>query len=691
MTLFQVVGTVVMLATFTAAANPSINGLGRSGMIFKENSAQTDEFQAKTIDQSLWENTFDGWEGRAPGAHSTDNVEFASGELRLHTKYEPNYDYPTDVEDCQCTYQDYTTSVLKSKFTVIKGAFIQVKAKIPAANVLSNIFLQGENSEISIIEAAGASDTNSSSKFYSNSGAYCFTDTATTESSKQANLFDGVDLTADFNNFGFHWTYDDEFVYYLNGEEFNRVSATACNNEPHNLVFATEVVSAIGLPNKQGLADAGGATFAIKFVRSWIQDVPVITTPSPYLDETGCTSVPLTRFRKEENYKWKGFQKPTKVDDVETCAKLCLEEGLTPDGTQPACKSFEFKKKPPSCKTRSFTKYELDAGARQKSDKWDLYHLEEQMCKFIDTSGCASDHVDRFQVLEGKKYADDEPFANHFVDDAEACALKCAEMGFESDDKTPICNSFEYNGKSGECNTHKPATTGREIVSLKSTNLYNRTTFSCEVEDPTNCESEPIDRFAVTDNTKWKGFKDPTAMDSLEACAKWCVDQGLNAAGQPACLSFEFHKNKKKCALHTFSSGKSKTTAKWAIYKRTELLCNTSNVERANEKDSENPKFDGATDGDQTNDAAAETDAAAEESKQEKTRGKTNKQEKKGEKANKQGKSTLEQDLSTATSKSSDGATLMYAVFGAVLVAGVAAVVQKGRGIQRKHGYVVVE
>jgi len=530
----------------------------------------SDEFpNDSSLNDTMWAPSFDGWDGRAPGAHSVSNVRRADGNLILDAKYEPGYSFPSESTDCNCEYQDFTTSVVKSKFTLEKGSYIEFKAKTAAGSILSSVFLQGANSEIGILESVGESVANMGSGRSTKSSAYCFTDTTTTETTTKDYVFP-ADLSMNFNVFGLHWSLDGKFTFYKNGDQFDQFDMTVCNDEPHHVVIATETMAEAGLPT-----DALDESFELKYVRVWKElDVgpPPCTLKREEQFSAVYTNTRMSREAPDLGY-WSLFDQPyPKTVTPELCMKLCI---ATPD-----CVTIEWKPAKGTCVPGYMA---VSSETTIPNNNWVVYS-RTTICDddLVDYSGCTTPAVDRFVGYTGKKTKGYSPPI--YQNSLENCSQACVDAGLDAAG-IPICGGFDFMSRKALCIFRaglpvKGDIDSGNIKDVERWDFYDRVELLCS-SDLTGCTTPALDRFSFDAGTKVQGFETGGVASTAQECAELCVAEPLTSDGLgPSCTGFEYHASKQKCVFRDGSSvvGKvlTKSSSGWDWYDRTTLMCPTS-------------------------------------------------------------------------------------------------------------------
>lgn len=403
----------------------------------------SDEFSGSTVDTSKWTKSFPGWSGRAPGANSAANVVANGDHLSLLGNYEPGYSFPENDESCSCSYEEYTTAVLMSTFTVFEGRF-EIRAKVAPSSFLSSFWLQGSSSEIGVFEAVGNSTVNASSAHYMDTTNHCFNSTALQSSSVETHsLGDQVDISAGYHVYGIEWGAD-TITYYLDGNAIQSITSTSCNSEPHHLILSLETVVDKGLPNVASLASGGASEFAVDYVRAWtFQPAPTAApTETPtcemeahlQFEATGPTAL-MKMKRPQPARRVYDIGVKSVVANINACALLCVEEGS-------GCHAIEYRADKGLCMLKNtFPTQRL----RKPNAKWSLWPRELYCTApaWTDPTGCTSEPITRFQQVAGTKIGGTPPESVPAAS-ATDCATVCVQEGLG-------CLLFTYNTVFNRC------------------------------------------------------------------------------------------------------------------------------------------------------------------------------------------------------------------------------------------------
>lgn len=287
-------------------------------------------YYAAAVTAARWDTQWDLWAGRAPAAFEADNVKVTgSGIVSLELRVAPDdYNFPGGAQNCNCTYESFTTGLLRSDKTVSPGSYIEVhtncaqrekhrpkpphawftkrsarlssrspnlsiyfylvktRFKVAEISAISSIWLQSETAEISV-EIQGASSTNSSrssvlmaSTHFWNSGGSSENVTSVSFEVKSTSSF-----PLEYRVLGVDWS-SDTVDFYLDGSLIGNLDTSSFNLEkPAHLMFSLETDPNAGLPNVNDLP----ASFKIDYVRVWRKGDGV-STLAPTTTTSGSTT-----------------------------------------------------------------------------------------------------------------------------------------------------------------------------------------------------------------------------------------------------------------------------------------------------------------------------------------------------------------------------------------------------------------
>ncbi|QDS98479.1 family 16 glycosylhydrolase [Adhaeretor mobilis] len=123
------------------------------------NGSVSDEFAGTQLDTSKWHiqgtngHYYSNWRGLAPSAFSTDNVRVEGGNLKLETRWDPNFPY-SGVDPNGNPYEKFTTAAVIGKRQFHHG-YMEIRAKAADASVSSAFWMLGNESELDVFEHLG--------------------------------------------------------------------------------------------------------------------------------------------------------------------------------------------------------------------------------------------------------------------------------------------------------------------------------------------------------------------------------------------------------------------------------------------------------------------------------------------------------------------------------------------------------
>lgn len=405
----------------------------------------SDEFE-NGFNWTKWKKAFPQWYGRAPGAFSGGNGRVRQGEARLTTKYEPDYSYPEPSDGCACTYQDFTTSLIMSKFTVQGGRF-EIRAKAPAQSLLSSFWLQGATSEIAVMETVGASASNTSSDHYMDTAIHCFDESAT-QSSDVVTHDLGSNSTLDYHVYGIVWL-DGQITYYMDDTVLRTVSAPSCSEEPMSIIFTLETIVEAGLPDTSSYP-ANGAHFFVDYIRSWQFESEQDRTCTMYAPaQFGSRWVTKMMKRPSSNRQLYDLGSRSLEDSIEDCATRCVNHGFD-------CLGFEYRASNGLCRMKnSFP----NSSSYKNNNNFELWG-RDSLCQAGEVSDC-------FTHYTNTRYSGSPDVTALSITPA-ACMAQCIS--------DVSCLSFAYKPGQGRCFifNFNTTTTTRNVVSNQYWDVYDK-------------------------------------------------------------------------------------------------------------------------------------------------------------------------------------------------------------------------
>ncbi|MDC0177445.1 family 16 glycosylhydrolase [Polaribacter sp.] len=278
------------------AQNPLSDASNSANWIL--NAIMTDEFNGSELDKTKWwilgENGDyrSKWKGRAPGQYAPHNVKVENGELILTSQWEPNYSFANEIHSG--TYYGGSTSAADNSKPItqacvmseafFKYGYMEVKAKIADAPVVSAFWTTGYHSEIDMFENFGKRPVgNPENKLASLERKYRSNvinwdpDAPSNHQNWKVENDMNKRLAEDYHIYGFEW--DKDYVKtYFDGVLVRHVTRQMLENNnqwrhdaPQELWFDNEVFSWYGLPSQVDLVNP--AEFKIDYVRIWQKEL----------------------------------------------------------------------------------------------------------------------------------------------------------------------------------------------------------------------------------------------------------------------------------------------------------------------------------------------------------------------------------------------------------------------------------
>lgn len=208
------------------------------------------------------------WMGSAPGAFDTSLVSASTNTLVLDTAHiasgSTRFTFPATDEDCGCSYDTYTSSMVAGKTAVGYGVY-EATFSSSATNFVNAFWFQGDSTEINVLKVEGNTATAS---------LHCFADqdNQVADVTTISTSFDvSVDhtVTLSFNKQEVTILIDGEIVMQKDTPNCLKVGNTA-DGEALTMkpIFSVEVGET--LPDVSGMADGESfGSMAVKYFRSW--------------------------------------------------------------------------------------------------------------------------------------------------------------------------------------------------------------------------------------------------------------------------------------------------------------------------------------------------------------------------------------------------------------------------------------
>ncbi|WP_299184052.1 T9SS type A sorting domain-containing protein [uncultured Aquimarina sp.] len=287
---------VILCVNVLLGQNPLTDSSNADGWIL--NTTISDEFNGSELDKTKWwilgENGDyrSKWKGRAPGQYAPHNVTVQGGELVLSSQWEPTFNFVNEQHN-GTYYGGTATSADNSKpitqaavisETFFKYGYMEIRAKLADAPVVSAFWTTGYHSEIDMIEIMGKLPIGNPenrpadlTRRYRTNMINWDPDIPSSHENWKVEDDMGVNLAEDYHVYGFEW--DRDYIRtYLDGVMVRSATRTEleANNQwrhdaPQELWFDNEVFSWYGLPSQADLAMP--AEFKIDYVRIWQKEI----------------------------------------------------------------------------------------------------------------------------------------------------------------------------------------------------------------------------------------------------------------------------------------------------------------------------------------------------------------------------------------------------------------------------------
>lgn len=300
----------ILTSAALAVLLASAKGQQPTGSTSKWNANFMEEFTSGTIG-SNWMRTLGDWKGTAPGAFVDANSVILNGQLLLKTTYADGFTPAGLDEDCDCGFENIQTSMVASK-KMYKYGFFEVRAKASSSTLLNSFWLQGEHSEINVMELITGSETRQLS-----SNIHCWDDTAA-DTAEAA--YPAVEDPTDWHTYGVEWSAS-TIKFFVDGKLHRTLAKSAisktrpqCMDEPMNIILSTETNKDAGIPAKF----TGSKVFRVGYVRHWDSIVTTTAATTPTTPEGGMPRKTCT------DLGWKVSAKAKKGFDNVCAAKFSL-------------------------------------------------------------------------------------------------------------------------------------------------------------------------------------------------------------------------------------------------------------------------------------------------------------------------------------------------------------------------------
>jgi len=255
----------------TGKIHPASDPSNTGGWILKED--MSDEFEGERIDAAKWyvegtDGKYKRWIGRAPSQFSSENVRVENGKLYITTKWDPDFDYSTEIKpEYKSPYEKYTTAAVLSNKTFLYG-YMEIKCKAADASITSSFWTTGKGSELDVFEFVGDSKRADKDKKY----PFATHDWSTGK--VNANTWkDSVELdwrvADDFHVYGCKWS-EDGLKFYADGRLVKAATRAELGKawvltQPLMIWVDSETFYWEGFPDEEDLP----VDFEIEYIRVW--------------------------------------------------------------------------------------------------------------------------------------------------------------------------------------------------------------------------------------------------------------------------------------------------------------------------------------------------------------------------------------------------------------------------------------
>ena len=259
------------------------------------NSAVSDEFEATTLNETKWLIQGKGgvfksnFIGRAPSQFSTENVRVEDGKLKLETRWQPDFNFSTKIDN-GVKYENITTAAVTSKSEFVYG-YMEIKSKAADCEVTSSFWATGNNTEFDFFEMFGDhKQANKEAKERDLWWSFHDWSSAGSGNTTYTETHDlGFRVADDFHVYGFDWSATGIKIY-IDGKLFRDVSRTTINayddvnlqkggnGANENFVLTKPVILWLdqetfpwhGVPDsKEEVGGDGSVDFEIEYIRVW--------------------------------------------------------------------------------------------------------------------------------------------------------------------------------------------------------------------------------------------------------------------------------------------------------------------------------------------------------------------------------------------------------------------------------------
>jgi hypothetical protein len=226
--------------------------------------ALTDDFHS--FDPTKWQTHHPYWDGRPPSVFDTNNVSFTNGMLHLQM---------TLADTNQQGNWIHAACLTSRTRAFTEGMYAETRVKIASLCATSSFWMQGDYSEIDVIENFGTVKNRafnevpatmmSNTHYFPHGWADDVTAPLQTPNPNHQ-------LNADrYFTYGVWWQDERTVIFYRDGAAVGKVTTGGNFHEPMYLFFDMEPMSwGPGLPNAAEVADNHLNTASFQWVHTWV-------------------------------------------------------------------------------------------------------------------------------------------------------------------------------------------------------------------------------------------------------------------------------------------------------------------------------------------------------------------------------------------------------------------------------------
>jgi hypothetical protein len=226
----------------------------------------SDEFSGAKLNTAQWLDHHPNWLGRTPSEFDPHNVTVGDGQLHLTSTSDIG-----DISEVADPLQDVwvRSACLSSIEPIASFGYYEARMKASALSMTSSFWMQGEYSEIDIVEQLGAPmDIPSRSELMLMNTHY-YPNGWDRDRKTPVAWHMPSGSAEEAHIYGVWWKDQTTIWFYHNGKRVAEIETGGPFDEPMYLFFDTEVFVWEGLPDVASLKDATRNTMTVDWVRSW--------------------------------------------------------------------------------------------------------------------------------------------------------------------------------------------------------------------------------------------------------------------------------------------------------------------------------------------------------------------------------------------------------------------------------------